>query len=361
MTDPLRVLCLSNMWPGPRDPDFGAFVAEMCEALGRRGLSVETAAIEGRSSGPLRTPAKYARLSREAGRKAAGADVIYAHFLFPTGAIAAQAARRARIPYVVTAHGQDVRNLDRRAARRATEGSLRRAGGVIAVSEYLAGELRGGGLALPPLHVVNMGVDLERFAPADRGAARARLGLAGVGPLVVAVGGLTERKNPLVLLQAFARVRERHPDARLAYVGGGPLAAAVDAGTRLLGLAGAVIRPGAVPHAAVADWVAASDALALVSRVEPLGIAALEALAAGRPVVATRVGGAREVVPDPGAGRLVDPLDPVDVAAGLLAVLDDPPPPEACRRAAAPHGIDRQAERVEAILRAAVAAGRPPG
>ncbi len=361
MSAPLRVLCLSNMWPGPRDPDFGAFVAEMCEALRRRGLSVETAAIEGRSSGPLRTPAKYARLAREAGRKAAGADVIYAHFLFPTGAIAAQAARRAGIPYVVTAHGQDVRNLDRRAARRATEGSLRRAGGVIAVSEYLAAELRGRGLDLPPLHVVNMGVDVERFAPADRGAARARLGVAAEGPLVVAVGGLTERKNPLVLLQAFARVRDRRPGARLAYVGDGPLAAAIDAGTRLLGLEGAVIRPGAVPHAAVADWVAASDALALVSRVEPLGIAALEALAAGRPVVATRVGGAREVVPDPGAGRLVDPLDPVDVAAGLLAVLDDPPPPDACRRAAAPHALDRQAERVEAILRRGGRRGASPG
>ena len=108
--------------------------------------------------------------------------MIYAHFLFPTGAIAAQAARRAGIPYVVTAHGQDVRNLDRRAARRATEGSLRRAAGVIAVSEYLAGELRGRGLALPPLHVVNMGVDLERFAPAGRRAARARLGVAAEGP-----------------------------------------------------------------------------------------------------------------------------------------------------------------------------------
>ena len=56
MTAPLRVLCLSNMWPGPRDPDFGAFVAEMCDAQRRRGLSVEKAAIEGRSKGALRTP-----------------------------------------------------------------------------------------------------------------------------------------------------------------------------------------------------------------------------------------------------------------------------------------------------------------
>ena len=97
----------------------------------------------------------------------------------------------------------------------------------------------------------------------------------------------------------------------------------------------------------------------MVSRVEPLGIAALEALAGGRPVVVTRAGGAREVVPDPAAGRVVDPADPGAIAAALLAVLDDPPSPDACRRAAEPHSLERQAERVAAILRAAASGGRP--
>jgi glycosyltransferase involved in cell wall biosynthesis len=340
------------MWPGPRDPDYGAFVAGMCEALRARGLSVEVAAIDSRASGPLRTPGKYARLARRAMAAARRADVVYAHFLFPTGALAAQAARAARIPYVVTAHGQDVRNLERRSARRGTAAALRHASAVIAVSEYLAGEMRASGIGLPPLHVVNMGVDLARFAPRDRGAARARLGLPGDGPLVAAVGGLTERKNPLTLLQAFARLRARRPRARLALVGDGPLAGAVDAGARRLGLDGAVLRPGAVPHAAVGDWLAASDALAIVSRVEPLGIAALEALASGRPVVATAVGGVREVVPGAGAGRIVDPLDPVAIGDALASVLDDPPSPEDCRRAAEPHSLERQSGRVAAILRA---------
>ncbi len=349
---PVRVLCLSNMWPGPRDPDYGAFVADMCDALRAEGLSVEVAAIDSRASGPLRTPAKYARLARGAMGAARRADVIYAHFLFPTGALAAQAARAAGIPFVVTAHGQDVRNLERWSARRGTAAALRRAGAVIAVSEYLADELRASGIALPPLHVVNMGVDLDRFAPADRGAARARLGLPADGPLVAAVGGLTERKNPLVLLQAFARVRARRPDTRLALVGDGPLAGAVDAGARRLGVDGAVVRPGVVPHAQVGDWLAASDALAIVSRIEPLGIAALEALASGRPVVATRVGGAREIVPDGGPGRIIDPLDPVAIGGALLSLLDDPPSPEDCRRAAEPHSLKRQAGRVAAILRA---------
>lgn len=355
MSGPLRVLCLSNMWPGPQDPDFGAFVADMCDALRARGLAVEAAVIDRRASGPVRTPAKYAALAARAVRAARRADVVYAHFMFPTGAAAAAAARAARIPYVITAHGQDVTNLARPVLRRATTAALRGAAALVAVSEYLAGELRASGLDLPPLHVIDMGVDLARFAPGDRAEARARLGLTSGGPLVVAVGGLTERKNPLGLLQAFARLRARRPQARLALVGDGPLAGAVDAGARRLGVADAVVRPGAVPHAEVGDWVAASDVVALVSRVEPLGIAALEGLAGGRPVVATRVGGAREVVPDPVAGRVVDPLDPGAIAAALLAVLDDPPSPQACRAAAEPHSLERQSARITQVLAEAVA------
>lgn len=352
----MRILLLTNMWPGPADPDLGAFVADMAGALERRGMDLDPVVIDHRRSGPLRTPAKYGALTARALRHARRADVVYAHFLFPTGAAAAAAARLAGVPYVLTAHGQDVRNLQRAPLRRAAAGPLRGAAAVIAVSRHLAGALRETGLSLPPVHVIDMGVDLERFRPADRAAARASLGLPPEGPLVVAVGGLTERKNPLGLLLAFARVRSARPDARLALVGDGPLRRAVDAGVARLGLGDAVIRPGVLPHAAVADWLAASDLLAIPSLVEPLGIAALEALASGRPVVATRVGGTAEVVPAPGAGRLVDPRRPAEIAAGILAVLERPPPPEACRRAAEAHGLERQAARVAAVLRAVAAA-----
>ncbi len=110
---------------------------------------------------------------------------------------------------------------------------------------------------------------------------------------MLAVGGLTARKDPLTLLQAFARVRAERPDARLALVGDGPLAGAVRAGAARLGLADALTMPGALPHEAVPAWFAACDLLSVVSRVEPLGQVALEALASGRPVVATAVGGTR--------------------------------------------------------------------
>ncbi|MCU0307208.1 MAG: glycosyltransferase [Thermoleophilia bacterium] len=354
---PLRVLCLSNMYPGPADPDYGAFVARMCAALERRGVEVERVVIDTRARGAVRTPAKYAGLAARAARRARGCDVVYAHYLFPTGGIAAMCGRMARRPWVVTAHGQDVANLRRGAIRRVSAAGVEGASAVIAVSRWLAGELAGSGLLLPPVTVADMGVDTAMFRPGDRAAARARLGLAPDGPLVLAVGGLTERKNPLTLLQAMPAVLARHPGARLAFVGSGPLAGAVDAGARRLGIAHAVVRAGALPHEEVAGWMDACDLLALPSRVEPLGVVALEAMASGRPVVATRVGGAAEVVPDPAAGALVDPLDPASVAAGILRVLDDPPAAAACVAAAALHSVDRQAARVEAVLRDAARRG----
>jgi glycosyltransferase involved in cell wall biosynthesis len=350
---PLRVLCVTNMWPGEADPDFGAFVRAMCGALEREGCTVEVAAIDRRGRGPLRSVAKYGRLAADTVRRARGADVIYAHYLFPTGAIATLAGRLSGRPVVVTAHGQDVANLGRRVVRRATAPVLRRAHTVIAVSGYLAERIAEAGPAPERMEIVNMGVDMERFAPGSRAEARARLGIAGDGPLVLAVGGLTSRKNPLTLLQAFGRLRAQVPGARLAFVGDGPLASTVDAGVRHLLLGDAVIRAGALPHEEVGHWVAACDVLAMVSRVEPLGVAALEALAGGRPVVVTATGGAREVVPDPQAGRIVDAGDPVAIARALRDLLAAPPAPDDCRAAAAPHALSAQAAKVAAILRAA--------
>ena len=346
----MRILVLTNMYPGPRDPDFGAFVKHMGDALRERGNAVEVAAIDARGGGPLGGPGKYGGLARRALVAARRCDVIYAHFLFPTAAIAAAARRLTGVPWVVTAHGQDVANLERPVVRRATQRALRSCSAAIAVSRYLEARMRTYLDPLPPVEVINMGVDVTRFVPGDRDAARRELGVSPFGPLVLAVGGLTRRKDPLTLLQAVARLREDHPDVRVAFVGDGPLAAAVDAGAESLGMARHVIRPGALAHDRVATWIQACDVLSMDSRVEPLGVVALEALASGRPVVATARGGAHEVVPTRGPGRIVEPGDPALLAAALGDVLADQPDPMDCRAAAAPHRLARQAERVEAVL-----------
>ncbi len=133
----MKILLVSQMYPGPDDPDLGVFVKVLADELAERGHEVERAVLDRRSGGK----ARYFRLGRNAvamGRRFRP-DVMYAHFLFPTGLLAAVASRA---PLVVTAHGRDVRNVGAiPGARAATRWVVRRAAAVVAVSEYLRHEL----------------------------------------------------------------------------------------------------------------------------------------------------------------------------------------------------------------------------
>ena len=103
---PVRILLVSQMYPGAEDPDLGVFVAQVERALAARGHELERAVLDRRAGGKLR----YARLARRAFTTARRfrPDVVHAHFLVPSGLIAGLATRA---PLVVTAHGRDVRNV----------------------------------------------------------------------------------------------------------------------------------------------------------------------------------------------------------------------------------------------------------
>lgn len=340
----VRILLVSQMYPGRSDPDLGVFVAQVERELLAQGHEVERAVIDHR--GGSRT--KYVELGRDAFGKARSfrPHVVYAHFLVPAGALAAVAALASRAALVLTAHGRDVRNIGAiPGVRAATRLAVRRAAAVVAVSDYLRRELV---LALPELRdrveVIDCGVDLRRFRGRNATEARALLGWNGDGPFFVFVGTLDERKNVRRLLEAH----ERLGGGQLALVGDGPLRslAAGRPGVRLAGR---------VPHPRVAEWIAACDVLALPSTIEPFGQTLLEAMASERSVVATRIGGPPEFVP-PGAGVLVDPLSVESIEAGLREAAELPTPNLAARVAAAEHDVVRQAARIADVLERA--AGR---
>jgi glycosyltransferase involved in cell wall biosynthesis len=326
----VRILLVSQMYPGPDAPDLGTFVAQVERELVGRGHEVERAVLDTRSGGKLR----YLTLARKtlaAGRP----DVVYAHFLVPAGLIGAFAGRA---PLVVTAHGRDVRNIGAiPGVAAATRLVVRRAAAVICVSRYLQRELE---TKLPEargkVEVVSSGVDRERFAVAN----------APPGPPgFLCVGALDERKNVVRLAEAFARVGE----GTLTFAGDGPLRSRLEGRERVRLL-------GRVPHDEVPQLLAECRVLAQPSLVEPLGQALLEAMACGRSVVATRIGGPPEFVL-PEAGVLVDPLDLDDLARGLEQAAALPCPNDAAREATAEHEVRRQAERIEAILSRAAARG----
>jgi glycosyltransferase involved in cell wall biosynthesis len=331
----MRILLVSQMYPGPRDPDLGVFVRGLEEQLVLRGHEVERAVLDRRAGGKRR----YLELARDtfAAARRFRPDVAYAHFLVPTGLIA---ALEGRAPLVVTAHGQDVANVGSiRGIRAATRLVARRAAAIIAVSDYLRRELEA---KVPEAHgkteVVDCGVDLERFTvqPAPPGR----------GPHFLCVGSLIERKNVVRLARAF----ERFGEGTLTFAGDGPLRPALE------GRAGVELA-GAVSYDRIPGLIAAAHVVCQPSLIEPFGQAVLEAMASGRSVVGTRVGGHPEFVPA-GAGVLVEPTDELALLGAFRRAAALPCPNPAARPAAEAHDVRRQAEKVEEILQRAVR-GRP--
>jgi len=330
----MRILLVSQMYPSAAAPDFGVFVQGLERELAARGHTIERVVLDRRGGGKLR----HARLALRAVRAARRfrPDVVYAHFLFPTGLGALVAAQACGAPLVVTAHGQDVANAtEYRFVRPFVRRVVRGAASVIAVSGWLRTRLvQSAPAARTKTEVVNCGVDLDRFRPLERTGA--------VGPAYVCVGSLIERKNVVRLADAFARLGE----GTLTFVGDGPLR------SRLEGRPGVTVT-GYVANDAIPGYLAAADVLCQPSLVEPFGQATLEGMACGRTVVATRVGGPPEFVP-PEAGVLVDPADEAGIAEALRAAAALPVPNPAARTAAEQHDVRLQAVRVEAILERAV-------
>jgi glycosyltransferase involved in cell wall biosynthesis len=329
----VRILLVSQMYPGPDDPDLGVFVKALADELESRGHELERAVLDTRSGGKMR----YLALGRRAFAAARRfrPDVVYAHFLVPTGLLAALASRA---PLVLTAHGRDVRNVGAiPGVAAATRFVVRRAAAVVAVSDYLRRELEAKvPEARGKTEVVSSGVDLGRFRvvpPPD-----------GV-PRFLCVGSLTERKNVVRLARAFGRLGE----GTLTFVGDGPLRGELE------GRPGVELA-GAIPYEQVPDRIASARVVCQPSLIEPFGQALLEAMACGRPVVATRIGGPPEFVP-PEAGVLVDPSDEEALTRALREAAALPCPNDAARRAAETHDVRLQAERIEAILQSAMRRG----
>jgi glycosyltransferase involved in cell wall biosynthesis len=320
----MRILVVSQMYPGPDDPDLGSFVAQQVDVLRARGHEVELAVLDRRAGGKRR----HLELRRRVGA-AARPDVVWAHFLVPAGLLAS----RVDAPLVVTAHGRDVRNVGALPGVAAlTRRVVRRASAVIAVSDYLRRELED---RVPEARgkttVVDSGVDLERFGAVTPVARLDR-------PAYLHVGSLSERKNVVRLADAFARLG----GGSLTFVGDGPLRPALEG------------RPdvrvvGRVAHDDVPGWLSSADVVCGPALIEPFGQALLEAMACGRTVVATRIGGPPEFV-SPDTGVLVDPLDEVELVRALDLASTFPSPNEASRAAAAAHDVRKQVARVEKIL-----------
>ncbi len=269
-------------------------------------------------------------------------DLVHLHSA--KAGLAGRLALRGRLPTVFQPHAWSFEAVEGVAARLAL-GWERRAAPwtdrVLCVSERERANGEAAGIRAR-WSVIPNGIDLDRYPAADGIARRqARAALAAVhalpqrAPLVVCVARVCRQKGQDVLLRAWPEVVARVPGAQLALVGDGP------EHDRLRSTAARQGVPGVLFAGHTDDtlpWYAAADLVVLPSRWEGMALTPLEAMAVGRPVLLTDVGGARESLP-PGllADCLVPPDEPGSLARGIAALLDDPPRRRSLAREALAH------------------------
>jgi glycosyltransferase involved in cell wall biosynthesis len=277
-------------------------------------------------------------------------DLVHTH-LVHGDVYGAAAASSLRLPYVSTRHNDDryllgpFRFVDRAIARPARR--------LIAISDALRRFLEQAGHAPAKLVTIHYGLDAAPAAPSQLTPEAA--GIPEGSPLLLAVGRLIAQKDHPTLLHAFVRVRDRHPEARLAILGSGPLEEATRALVRELALDDAVVLPG---RQEPRDWLARADVFVHTSRWEGFGIVLLEAMLASLPIVATSVSAVPEVVVDGETGLLVGAGAVEALAAALDDLLADPGRAQrlgsaGLERARSDFSIARMAERTVAVYGAA--------
>lgn len=215
------------------------------------------------------------------------------------------------------------------------------------------------------LRVVPNGVDAQRWRdPPGAHTIRATLGLHPTAPLLVLTGRLEWEKGGLVAVEALRLVRRTHPGTQLVLAGAGSQPDALRELARRRRLARSVHLVGRLDDAQLTALVAAADVALVPSSYEPFGMVALEAHAAGTPVVASDTGGLREIVTHELSGLIVAPRSPAALAEAVVRLLDEPALGEKLAAAAATQLADRftwpiVAEQTVAVYATALEAPRP--
>ena len=347
----LRVLTLSTLYPDASRPNFGPFVALQTQALAAhpdvalrvvapvgipplgslhphyRALAnrpeverwhevlvyrprfMHVPAIGGRYDVAALTRALMPILRRI--HHEFPFDVVDAEFFWPDGPAAIALGKAIGVPVSIKARGADIHFWGKnRATARQVIMAGQSADAMLAVSAALKADMVALGMPADRITVHYTGVDRARFHVRDRASTKAAHGISG--PLLVSVGALIDRKGHAIVIDALKSV----PGATLVIIGEGPNRAALAANAdperiRFLG---------SQPHDVIADWLAAADAMVLMSASEGFANAWVEALASGTPIVIADVGGARELLDRPEAGMLA-PRDATAVATAIGQVL----------------------------------------
>lgn len=252
-------------------------------------------------------------------------DLIDAHFAYPDGFAAVLLGRWFRRPVCITLRGMIIPLSRWPIGRWLCNWPIRRAQRIIAVADNLADRARQGGVPDHRIVTIGNGVDSARFHPIEIAEARRRLDLPEHGRMLVSVGFYSRRRGFHRVIRNLPRLIQAYPDLRFAVVGGrgaeddnsGELRAEV----ARLGLTDRVLFVGPQPPDRVALWMNAGDLFVLPTEFEGSPNVILEALACGRPIVATKAGDIARVVPDFAGILFGDPEDDLALSDSISTAL----------------------------------------
>ena len=337
------------MYPSVRFPKFGSFVADIVAGLRDQGVGVSLATLSDQRTGRVRNAVKYASLTLKCVASAVrgGFDVVHAHYLFPSGTLAAIPARLRRKPLVLFAHGSDILLADWRwPVGPLTRRAALSADCIVAPSHVFAEELVARlGVRADRVHVIPSGIDLDLFVPGDRADARATENLPADVPVLAFVGALNDNKGEGCADIVRALAETGLETAILCVVGEGPRLDVLRSLAAELGVQARVQFRLFVEHEELAVLYRAADVVVIPSRRESLGIVSLEAQAVGTPVVATRVGGLTEHLTAGESGEFYEPGDVPGLVVALRAVLSDPTRYQPAKNREG-YGIEHAARRI---------------
>lgn len=357
-TQAVRVLVLTSIFPNSEMPNYAPYTRQQCAALAERceldvlatlpwlpggrltqrwtywGSNFAEVPTVEQVDGMLVERARFLRVPGTvplaAGLYAASIwrklhsrrrpDAILATWAFPDGVAAWLFGQRLGIPTYVQVIGSDINVVaQQRWPGAQLKWVLPRTAGVFAVSDKLAGRVVDLGVPVERVHVVPTGVNKRLFHPRPRAEARDAVGLPQDAKVILFVGRLHREKGLAELAEAFHGLG---PRTHLVIVGEGPFGP--DCRRMLRGVAGRVRFTGDQPLEVVRDWITAADVLALPSYREGTPNVVMEALACGRKVVATNVGGIPALLRDEAQGKLVAPQDVAALRLALEEVLGHP-------------------------------------
>jgi teichuronic acid biosynthesis glycosyltransferase TuaC len=249
-------------------------------------------------------------------------ELIHAHFTWPSGAVAARLKKSLGIPVVITEHTHTTLYKALREKNPYYTNTWRECDAIIRVNKKDVPLICRYGVDPSKVYSIANGYDPGKCYPVDKKAARQSLGLPENLKIVLNISRLYKVKGQKYLISAINDIAKERNDL-VCYIGGtGPLKNDLEQQIASLNLQEYVKLAGFIPDEQMNLWMNACDLFVLPSLSESFGIVQLEALACGRPVVATRNGGSEEIVISAEYGLLVEPADPEELAEKILVALD---------------------------------------